>query len=464
LLPVSQRGARIRKRKRFPRDLPVTIESLSDKGLGCVELDQEHGTRTLNVKAALPGEQLIVDVLNKRRGQWYANPKSVKLASEHRINAPCKNFIACGGCTLQHVSQDFQLELKNRNLIRKLDTHNVHFESNLPPVSGPKYLYRRRARLGVKYVAAKQRVLVGFREGFGGKIVDMSECLVLSEPFASQLKNIQILIAGLSNCDKIPQIELAAGDHDAVIILRHLTEFEIQDYELIEAFHRFTGLQVYSQAGGYESVKLLYGSFRNGKNLSYAIPDYGVTIFHAVSDFVQVNNACNLRLINAAVSGLRLCADDQVLELFCGVGNFSLPMARTAGCVLGLEGDEDLVASARQNAQYNGLSGKAQFEKRDLYSTTLDPKEIARGFCLYNKMLVDPPRSGIGTAMRLIESSSVERLAYISCNPETFAMDAASLCDLGFQLESVRVFDMFPQTTHVETLGLFQRSMANRAG
>ena len=461
---LSREGVNISKRKRFPRDLPVTIESLTAKGLGSVQLPQAEGTRTLNVKAALPGEHVTVDVLRKRRGQWYANPKSVELASEHRVSAPCKYFIVCGGCALQHVSQNFQLDLKNRNLVHELQEQKVYFESNPPPVSGPKYLYRRRARLGVKYVVAKQRVLVGFREGFGGKVVDMSECLILSEPFASQLKNIQQLISELSNRDKIPQIELAAGDRDAVIILRHLTGFENQDYALLEAFHRSTGLHVYSQAGGYDSVKLLYGSYRNEEVLSYAIPDYGLTIFHAVSDFVQVNIACNLRLIEAAVTGLQLCASDQVLELFCGVGNFSLPMARSAGRVLGLEGDVALVNRARLNARHNGLAGRAQFEIRDLYSTAGESKEFVSGLGSYNKMLVDPPRSGIGTAMQLIQDSKVERIAYISCNPETFAADAARLCELGFQLESVRVFDMFPQTTHVETLGLFRHSITTQVG
>lgn len=464
MLQKNPEGVSIRKRKRFPRDLHVTIESLNGKGLGSVELDQPHGTRMLNVKAALPGEQLVVDVLKKRRGQWYANPKSVDLASKQRVSAPCKNFIACGGCTLQHVSQDFQLKLKNHNLIQALEAQNVNIGKNLPPVCGPRYLYRRRARLGVKYVAAKQRLLVGFREGFGGKVVDMSECMVLSEPFASQLKNIQNLIAALSNCDKIPQVELAAGDKYAVIILRHLTEFNARDYALFKAFHSSTGLQVYLQAGGYDSIKLLYGSSSCGKYLSYAIPDYGVTIFHAVSDFVQVNIDCNQLLIDAAVKGLQLSGADQVLELFCGVGNFSLPMARTAGHVLGLEGDVELVRRAVQNASYNGLSGRAQFEKKNLYASPMNPDDVVSNLGFYNKMLVDPPRSGIGEAMQLIESSRVERLAYISCNPDTFAGDAARLLAFGFSLESVRIFDMFPQTTHVETLGLFKRSIAQQSG
>ncbi len=473
---MTREGAGIRRRKRYPRDLRVTIETLNEKGLGALLVEQEHGPRTVNVKAALPGENLVIDVITKRRGQWYARPSRVELASVHRVNAPCKNFIACGGCTLQHIDQDYQLEIKNRNLLESLSKYQVAVACNLSPVSGPKYLYRRRARMGVRYVAAKQRVLVGFREGFGGKIVEMSECLILAEPFASQLENIQTLIARLNNREKIPQIELAAGDLDAAIILRHLTDFNEQDFALLEQFHRSTGLLVFSQADGYESVKLLFGRPHTEQNLSnsaeseeqvtaaslsYSIQDYGITIFHKVNDFVQINAECNQHLVGAAVTGLELGVSDRVLELFCGVGNFSLPMARTAGAVLGLEGDAGLVTRATHNARYNGLSGRVQFEQVDLYAPMTETRQLVGDLELYNKMLIDPPRSGIGGAMALIAASCVVRLAYISCNPESFAKDAAELSALGFTLETVQVFDMFPQTSHVETLGLFRRALNN---
>ncbi|MBV1904869.1 MAG: 23S rRNA (uracil(1939)-C(5))-methyltransferase RlmD [Pseudomonadales bacterium] len=470
-----------RRKKNFPRELPVQINAINDKGLGTVHLEQEHGTRQLNIKGALPGEKLSVDVLAKRRGQWYGVPHTFQAYSEQRVSPPCQYFLKCGGCSMQHMNQKHQLEAKNRKLIEALEQSGVTPKINRQPVAGPKYLYRRRARMGVKYVRAKERVLVGFREGFGGKIVEMSECLILAEPFSSNLQNIQMLIASLSICDRIPQIEMAAGDREAVIILRHLAEFSAVDLELISSFCRSTGIQVYSQSGGYETVTLLCISQKSGTpkaesltqgksgevirpRLDYTIPDYGITIFHDVTDFVQINIEINRRLIEAAICSLDLNTNDRVLDLFCGVGNFSLPMARMAGLVLGLEGDPQLVLRAKENALYNGLSGRAFFEQRDLYADLQVQGNTEILFPDYNKMLVDPPRSGIGAVINHIGASRVERLVYVSCNPKSFAEDAAQLLAFGFILESVRVFDMFPQTTHVETLGLFSRNLANSSG
>ena len=455
-----------RKRKQLPRNLPVLIETLGDSGMGCLSIQMEHAqqTRLINVKGALPGEHLTINVMSKKRRQWYALPHEFKTRSEERVPAPCVFFLNCGGCTMQHIKQKAQLEIKNESLLASLAENQVVARHVLSSVTGPSYLYRRRARLGVRYVAAKGRVLIGFREAFGGKIVDMSACMVLAEPFGTSVSvaMLQQLIASLTGYERIPQIELVVSDSESAIIIRHLDPFCEEDLGKLKAFNKNTRVMVFGQAGSYESVKLLFGKSiytdQRGSisrpQLSYSLPDFGITLFHDVADFVQVNQSINQILVQAAVSGLNLDIHDRILELFCGIGNFSLPMARKVKRVKGLEGDVQLVNRANQNAKLNGLDQVAFFQQVDLYEKLDDQQvqAICRG---YNKVLVDPPRSGLGSALQLFNNCHIERLAYISCNPETFASDAAYLLKIGFVLETVRVFDMFPQTSHVETLGIF---------
>lgn len=431
---------------RRPATLHVEIVDVDAQGLGVASAE----ARTVRVKGALPGECLDVRVVGKRRGELVSVPERWAVRSEARVDPACPWFHRCGGCTLQHQSREAQLTLKEAHLFACLSAHKVVPCRIRPPVAGAGLFYRRKARLGVRYLTRRDvpELLVGFRESFGSRVARVDRCVVLAQPFADLLAPLKDTLATLSEPGMIPQVEIAAGDDDVQIIIRHLVALTDADIRALRAFETRSGAGVLLQSAGYDSLVTLDGT--QPAPLSYRLERHGVCLeFHA-PDFVQVNAEINELLIDHVMCGLSLNAGDRVLELFSGLGNFSLPMARRGAIIHGLEGDRDLVTRARQNATLNNLAQRARFSVADLYDAGLDLDGEA-----FDKVLVDPPRSGCGPALPALSRVGFERLVYVSCHPESFAADARVLVDAGYQLKDVGVFDMFPHTSHVETLGVF---------
>jgi len=408
----------------------------------------------VHVKGALPGELVSARIVRRRHGSWYALPESWLVATAARVRPACDAFMRCGGCSMQHLASADQLMLKQNWLLDELANAGVSASDIAPPTRGPLYHYRRRARLAVRSVRDTGELLVGFRESFGNRVARLQSCAVLALPLSNQLTKLAQLIAGLDAREGIPQLEVAAGDDGAAVIIRHVQPLTASDRAALTAFQRGSRLRLLCQSAGIDSIVDLDGS--PAAMLCYRLDRLGVTLFFHPSDFVQVNAVVNERLICAAIAGLEAAPRDVILDLFCGIGNFTLPLASTGAHVIGVEGAAELVARARDNAQRNGLAHRVEFATADLYAETATP-DWGAWVGRANKVLLDPPRSGAGPILPLLARSAVQRIAYVSCHPVSFARDAATLAAAGFKLVRVGTFDMFPHTTHVETLGFFER-------
>jgi 23S rRNA (uracil1939-C5)-methyltransferase len=319
-------------------------------------------------------------------------------------------------------------------------------------LSGPEWNYRRKARLSVRDVAAKQRVLVGFRERNGRFVADMSECHILRSEIADSLAAITALMESLECRGSIPQIEVACGDQQCALIIRHLEELSATDTERMCAFASDTGIGIYLQSAGPDSIVLLAPE---DLQLEFVIEPLGLRFHFEPLDFTQVNGELNQQMVMRALELLDPQPDDQILDLFCGLGNFTLPLATRARQVVGVEGSEEMVERGGSNASLNGLSN-VSFHAADLYQACdAAPWPVAN----YNKVLLDPPRSGAQELLPWIGASNVSRVLYISCNPETLARDAGILVNqYGFKLQGASIINMFPHTPHSEAIALFERN------
>lgn len=431
--------------RRGPREIQVEVDTLGEDGLG---RGSSNG-REIRARNTLPGESAMVRVLRRRRGVWYGEADTPAVPSAQRRSAPCRVYPRCGGCVMQHVDYRTQLEHKQESLQSALAAQGVKPGRIRDPVYGPRFHYRYKARLGVRLVG--DELLVGFREGFSNRVARMSDCKTLALPFARMLGELKQTLAGLSQPDRIPQVELAAGDREFAVIVRHLSALTEPDRALLFDFARRSGMQVYVQSGGYDTVVPLQHGHGQGM-LSYTNPDFGLCFGFLPTDFTQVNPYVNRALVRGALLALAPEHGSRVVDLFCGIGNFSLALARLGVDVSGLEVSQGAVDRARRNAAVNGLSPWAEFAVADLYDSRCAGVEE----CDY--LLLDPPRSGAGENLeRWVDPPRLRRIAYVSCNPGSFAMDAARLAEQGFELEEVGIYDMFPHTAHVETLGLFCR-------
>ena len=355
------------------------------------------------------------------------------------------------------MSYTAQLEQKQSGLLAELRAVDIEFEQLRDPVGSPQFGYRRKARLGVRQLHEMQ--LVGFREAFGGRIVKMDRCLALTAPFDRLFPELCELVSRLSIPDAVPQIETATGDDKAALVLRHLEPLSAQDARLLGEFQTRHNVWVYTQAQGYDSVTPLSST---APLLNYSLPEFGVNLEFAATDFVQVNRHINAELVR----GVALALEDsrspnrarRVADMFCGIGNFSLPLARRGHQVFGWEAADEAISRAKRNARRNGLGHLTQFQVADLYGQPGDKKlktpvaEVSG----VDALVLDPPRSGAGPALASWLSPQVRTVVYVSCNPRTFATDARVLASNGFSLRDVGIFDMFPHTAHVETLGVFQ--------
>jgi 23S rRNA (uracil1939-C5)-methyltransferase len=403
------------------------------------------------IDGALPGERVRFRVLKRRRHLDEAGLVDVLLASPERVAPRCQHFGICGGCSMQHLAPAAQLAAKQKQLLENLQRiGNVQPAQILDPLRGPEWAYRRRARLGVKYVHRKGRVLAGFREREKPYIADIRRCEVLLGPLAELPSELAALTETLEIREKLPQVEVAAGDVATALVFRVLEAPSAADVEKIRAFGAARGLQIFLQPGGLDTVKPIRDDY---PPLTYRVDEGSVEIEFGPVDFIQVNREINASMVAAAMAHLQPCADDAVLDLFCGLGNFTLPLARRVRQVLGVEGDASLVAKARLNAARNGLAN-AEFAVENLFEPTAFGA-WANERC--DLVLLDPPRAGAAELMTRMARWSPRRVVYISCHPGSLARDAGILTEQGFTLTAAGVMDMFPHTTHVESIAVFEK-------
>jgi 23S rRNA (uracil1939-C5)-methyltransferase len=403
------------------------------------------------IDGALPGERVRFRVIKRRRQLDEAGLVDVLVASPDRVVPACAHFGLCGGCTLQHLSAPAQLAAKERQLLDNLERiGRVRPERVLAPMQGPQWAYRRRARLGVKYVHKKGRVLAGFREREKPYVADLQRCEVLLAPLATLPRDLAALVETLAIREKIPQVEVSAGDQSTALVFRVLEAPGAEDVDKIAAFGATLGVQIFLQTGGLDTIRPL-----NPHNppLSYAVDEGRVLIEFGPADFIQINREINASMVAAAARWLQPTRDDAVLDLFCGLGNFTLPLARHAQRVVGVEGDSALVAKARANAARNGVGNAAFFEENLFEPTQFGPWANER----YDLVLLDPPRAGASALLARMAHWRPRRVVYISCHPGSLARDAESLVHTqGFKLTCAGVMDMFPHTAHVESIAVFE--------
>ena len=425
------------------------VDALNHDGWGVVR----GAGKTVFVAGALPGELVEYRIRRRQRSHDEAELLAVLEPAADRIAPHCPHFGVCGGCALQHLAPASQLKIKDEGLreaLRRIG--KVEPAEWLPPLSAEPWGYRRRARLGARFVHSKGRSLVGFREKMSSYVAEVEQCPVLRPEVGTLVRELSQLVTQLSIPTRIPQVEVAVGDALTVLVLRVLEPLTGADRTLLLDFERRHGLRILLQAGRPDQLEPVAGDM---PQLWYALPRYGVKLAFEPADFIQVNGVMNERLVDRVIDLLELDGDSVVLDLFCGLGNFTLPMATRAGRVVGIEGDAGLVARARANAAANGL-GAVQFHVADLAG------EAAVERCLslsggngYSHVLVDPPRTGALDVLPALAKLAPRRLAYVSCHPGSLARDLGILVtEHGFSLRSAGIVDMFPHTSHVESVAI----------
>ena len=436
------------RRRREPE--MAHIDSVTHDGRGIAAI---NGKKVF-IAGALTGEEVRFVRRKSRRNFDEAELIEVVHASPNRVAARCAVFGRCGGCALQHVSVDEQRAIKLQTLSDSLARiGKVEPQHWLEPLIGPDWRYRRRARLAVKDVRAKGRVLVGFRERHAPYVTDMHRCEVLASPIDGLLDALSELLAGLSVRARLPQIEVAIAENAVALVFRVLDPPTSADKDVLRNFADDHNLRVYLQPGGLDSIILLHPD-GDQEPLYYSLPEYDVRIAFEPADFVQVNGEINRRMVATAVGQLDPQPGDRVLDLFCGIGNFSLPLARKSAEVVGIEGEATLVARAAANATRNGLANVA-FRCADL--AAIDGSE---GWLRehWDGMLLDPARSGAAEVIANMHVLQPQRIVYVSCHPGTLARDAGTLVnEQGFRLDAAGIIDMFPHTAHVESIAIFSR-------
>ena len=436
-------------RKRLPQEpVRVKIESLSHDGRGVARVEG----KTVFVDGALPGEQ--VSFVYTRQARRHDEGRVCELHSEspHRVTPGCGSFAICGGCSLQHLDPQQQILAKQQTLLDNLERiGRVAPQRLLEPLTGPVWGYRNKARLGVKFVRKKGRVLVGFREKRSPYLADIPRCEVLHPDIGPRLAELAELIQAMDARERIAQIEVAVGDDAAALVFRNLDPLSPGDTRRLGDYAEQTGLQLYLQPAGPDSIVPLGAPCAE---LYYRLPEHNLSLHFLPADFTQVNPAINQHMVRQALSLLELSAEHRVLDLFCGLGNFTLPMARCAARVVGVEGDTGLVQRARDNAARNRLNN-VEYHAMDLSGDAWRESWMRQS---YDRLLLDPPRSGAQEIVEGLPKSAPTRVVYVSCHPGSLARDAGILVHKhGYQLAAAGVMDMFPHTTHVESMAVFER-------
>ena len=428
----------------------VDILSLDHEGHGVARID---GKVTF-VDDALAGERVEIAVYRRHAKYDSANAVAILKSSAQRTTPRCPYFGRCGGCSMQHLEASAQVAAKQRVLEENLARiGKVSPDVVMRALHGPNWGYRSRARLSSRFVDKKGGVLVGFREKRSSFVVDMTACDVLTEDVSALIQPLRELIVQLSNADRIPQIEVAVGEHITVLVFRLLEPWSDDDAVKVRHFAEQHHVQVWQQSKGPDTVRPFWPDI--APELSYSLPEFGLTMPFRPTDFTQVNTAINRALVGRAMRLLDPQPGERIADLFCGLGNFSLPIATRGAEVLGIEGSAELVVRARENALHNNLPN-AHFVVDNLFEMTPE-KFSALG--KIDKLLIDPPRSGaLEVVKSLPESGAPHRIVYVSCDAATLARDAGELChNKGYRLEAAGVANMFPHTAHVESIALFTR-------
>ena len=433
--------------KSGPEEWPeIEIDSLSHDGRGVGRSDKG---KVVFVDYALPGERVRYRQTRSRRNFSNGTTIEVLRGSPDRVSPRCSVFGTCGGCIFQHCDHAAQVSAKQLQLLENLEKIGAVLPENiLTPLQAEEWGYRRKARLGIRDVAKKGGILVGFRERNKSYVTPIKECDVLHPAASSLLEELQRTVSELSCRNQVPQIEVAVADNATALVFRHLETFNGQDLALLRGFAERHEVQVYLQPGNLDSIHPLWPD--HPEPLYYRLDKFDIELFFRPTDFIQINGPVNNMLVDQVVDALDLTPGDDVLDLFCGLGNFSLPLATRAGKVVGIEGDAGLVDRARLNQVHNGINN-AEFVAMDLF------EETAWTGSKFDKVLIDPPRTGALNVIRNINSIQPDRLVYVSCNPATLARDAGQLVnEFGYRLRSAGIIDMFPHTAHVETMAVFE--------
>lgn len=431
----------------------LDVESLDLEGRGIAHLNN----KVIFIDGALPGERVLARHIASRKSYDKARIERIIKPSSQRVTPPCPSFGVCGGCAIQHLDPAAQVAIKQRVLEDAL--HHIgktRPEQMLAPLHGPYWGYRFRARLSVRLVNKKGGALVGFREKGKPYVVDMHSCLILPAHVSALLTPLRKLITAMSIAARIPQIEVAVADKTTALTLRHLDPLSDSDLNLLYEFAQQHNVSWWLQAKGPESLYPLNPD--DADKLAYDLPEFGLRMPYRPNDFTQVNQAINQRLVVMALSLLDVQATDRVADMFCGLGNFSLPLASRAATVVGIEGSQALTDRAMATAEQHGLSERTQFATVNLFE--VDAAWL-RKLGIFNRMLIDPPREGAYALVQALAALEAHerpsRIVYVSCNPATLARDSAVLVhEAGYRLKSAGAINMFPHTAHVESIAVFE--------
>lgn len=442
---------RSRKQKLPQEPVQAEIESLSHEGRGVAHIDG----KAVFISGALAGEKVTFIYTSKRRSHDEGKIEEVLEASPDRVEPKCQHYEICGGCSLQHLSSEAQIQYKQKSMLESLKhLGDVEPQEVFDAITGDSWGYRRKARLGAKFVFKKDKVLVGFRERHGGFLADMQSCEVLHESVGKKLEAFQKMMYEMDSRDSTPQIEVAVGDEATALIIRHLKPLSEGDQQKWLDFAKENHYQLYLQPKGPDTVHCIYPE---KPELYYQHKSFDTKVHFGPQDFFQVNSSINRQMVPRAVELLKLTGKERVLDLFCGLGNFTLPIARHAAHVTGVEGDLVMVNRARQTAIANGIENTEYFAC-NLMGTELELKTEPWLKQQYDCILLDPPRSGAKEIIEHFGKLKAKRIVYVSCHPATLARDAGELVHThGYKLLGAGVMDMFPQTAHVESIAVFEK-------
>lgn len=427
------------------------IESLDHEARGIARQDG----KTIFIDGALPGEKVEYASFRRKPNYELAHLVSVLKASPMRVEPRCPHYAICGGCAMQHLDPAAQVAVKQRVLEDSLwHIGRVRPESILPPVQGEPWGYRHRARLGVRNVPQKGGMLIGFHERRSSYIADLRTCPVLPPHVSALLEPLRELFAALSIADRLPQLEIAVGEECTALVLRILQPLTGKDEKLLCDFADRHDIVFYLQPAGPDSVYRFHPL--PGPRLAYTLPEFGVELDFRPTDFTQVNHAINRVLVRRALRLLDPQAGERIADMFCGLGNFTLPIARSGASVVGIEGSPGLVERGRASARANGLGERIEFGVANLFDCS--EASLAK-LGHFDKMLIDPPREGAIELVKALGADAPRRIVYVSCNPATLARDAAVLVSLkGYRFVAAGAVNMFPHTAHVESIALFERA------
>ena len=427
----------------------IAITGMTHDGRGVARRDSG---KAVFISGALPGERVMAQQTARQRSFDEARALSVLEASAERVEPRCPHFGVCGGCALQHLDEAQQIHAKQGVLLDNLARiGHVVPEAVLPPLTDAAWGYRRKGRFSVRRVEKKGKTLVGFREQDPRFVADLTQCHTVIPQVGMKVAALAALIDGLDARSDIPQVEFIAGDDTVALVFRHMVPLGERDRDAMVAFARMHGFAIFLQPGGIESVHALWP---DAPSLAFRLPQWDVELQFRPLDFIQVNAGLNQKMIASALALLDAQPSDRVLDLFCGLGNFTLPLARGVREVVGVEGDAGLVQRARGNALHNGLAN-AQFHAADLAQDLRGEAWMREGF---DRLLLDPPRSGADRVLAQLPLEGLRRIVYVSCHPASLARDAGYLVnERGWKLRAAGVMDMFPHTAHVESIAMFER-------